>query len=146
MTTNNYERLTSPAFAKTSEALFRPGRVDLRASFDHPDELQLRKFFADFFADTRPARGSSIEPTSIEPVDLKALEDRFIQAWPMELVKETGETGLPLRLEVKLSKYPFRVVKNYMLKCAFRGAAWAAQYETVELFERELTDEHERPT
>ena len=73
MTTNNYEKLTSPAFAKTSEALFRPGRVDLRAFFGHPDERQLRKFFADFFVDQGMAPGSA------ESLNLKELEDRFIK-------------------------------------------------------------------
>ena len=34
MTTNNLAKLSSPEFAKTSEALLRPGRVDLRVRSD----------------------------------------------------------------------------------------------------------------
>ena len=49
MTTNKYEKLMSEEFRKTSEALFRPGRVDMRAMFSPPDagqiEHEVRKIF-----------------------------------------------------------------------------------------------------
>ncbi len=49
MTTNNLERLRQPEYRATSDALFRPGRVDLIATFAHPDGKQLRDYFEAFF-------------------------------------------------------------------------------------------------
>ena len=125
-----------------------------QAEFTHPDEMQLRQFFARFFAagsgahSAKPKGGAAGRSKKSggggTGLSLKELEDSFIDAWPMEVATEESARG---KQEVRLSKYSFEVVKNYMLKCSFKGAAVAAMRETVAAFEVEvgrLRDAEER--
>ena len=104
----------------------------MQVEFTHPDEQQLRQFFARFFAVGSAEGGVARRSNKRDSggLSLKELEDNFIDAWPMEVATESQEA--------RLSKYSFEAVKNYMLKCSFKGAAVAAMRETVAAFEVEV--------
>ena len=133
MTTKNMAKLESKSFRKTTQALFRPGRVDLRAQFTNPDDEQVKAFFADFFEDHDFSISSNNKDkcTEEKAPSLDQLRDQFVRIWPNETVVEDGVSR-------QLSLYPFRVLKNYLLKHAFRGAVSAAMEAKIKAFEVEL--------
>ena len=134
MTTNRYATLMRDEFKATREALFRPGRVDMRASFAKPDEAQMRAavqfIFSDGDGDDAPAAAhaahattaadgaaaTSAATTATPPESLTESEDKLIAAWPMA----SGR-----------SKSSFASLKGHLMRFAHRTAAAACDAEAV---------------
>jgi len=84
---------------KTSEALFRPGRVDLRAHFAHPDRAQIAHAVEQIFGGE-----DSLHP----PDAVQACARGLASCWPM-IDAPSGAGG------GKISKYSFSKLKSHLL-------------------------------
>ena len=106
----------------TREALFRPGRVDMRTSFAKPDEAQMRAAVQFIFSDSYDAPAATAHATSSSATDttppesLTESEDKLIAAWPMAAGR---------------SKSSFASLKGHLMRFAHRNAAAACDAEAV---------------
>jgi hypothetical protein len=122
MTTNKYEKLMSEEFRKTSEALFRPGRVDMRAMFSPPDagqiEHEVRKIFG--------GMDSLHTPEAVQEC-----ARQLCSQWPMS----------PTASGRLLSTHSFQKLKSHLLLYGHKAPEECASNEAMTNFRSRLTAE-----
>ena len=109
MTTNKYEKMMAdPEYRETLGALFRPGRVDLRASFDRPDASQMQHAVEAVFGG---------DDSEHPPEAVRAACEQLPERWPM---RRQGERAV--------SKYSYSKLKSHLMRFGQKepGAAISA--------------------
>ncbi len=113
MTTNKYEKMMAdPEYRETLGALFRPGRVDMRAAFDRPDAWQMHHA-------VRAVFGGDDSEHAAEAVH--AACEQLSGRWPMKSRDDA----------VAISKFSYSKLKGHMMRFAQKDPATAMSEENI---------------